>query len=141
MERREVMPHVALYRFPPPAGSAPKGELAFLEFPSLLFTPQRVFWISEWGFHWQRGGHAHRACYQFMVVTRGAVRFTLKDTMRSRQVTVTHQEALYIEPLVWVEMQGLSDDNGIFCLCSELYDEKEYIRSWDEFVALSGATP
>jgi hypothetical protein len=41
---------------------------------------------------------------------------------------------LLIEGLMWREMHDFSDDCVLLVLASELYDESDYIRDYDEFL-------
>ena len=46
-------------------------------------------------------------------------------------------EGLYIPPMTWKELKDFS--SGVVCLvlASELYDEQDYIRDYDEFIKLA----
>lgn len=43
-------------------------------------------------------------------------------------------EGLYIPKLMWKDMYNFSDDCVMLVLSSEVYDENEYIRDFDEFL-------
>ena len=43
-------------------------------------------------------------------------------------------EGLYVTNNMWREMYDFSDDAVLMVLASELYDESDYIRDYDEFL-------
>lgn len=43
-------------------------------------------------------------------------------------------KGLLISGLVWREMFDFSDDCVLVALASELYDESDYIRNYDDFI-------
>lgn len=43
-------------------------------------------------------------------------------------------EGLYVANNMWREMYDFSDDAVLMVLASELYDENDYIRNYDEFL-------
>ena len=47
-------------------------------------------------------------------------------------------EGLYISNAVWREMYDFSPDAVLMVLASEYYDEKDYIRNYDEFLKYIG---
>ncbi|MEZ9418182.1 WxcM-like domain-containing protein, partial [Vibrio sp. 10N.286.49.E1] len=44
-------------------------------------------------------------------------------------------QALMIDPLIWHEMYDFSDDCVLLMLASDLYDESDYLRDYDQFLA------
>lgn len=49
-------------------------------------------------------------------------------------------EGLYVTNSMWREMYDFSEDAVLMVLASELYDESDYIRDYDEFLAFVGKT-
>lgn len=43
---------------------------------------------------------------------------------------------VYVPPMTWVEYTAEEDDTVCLVLASDVYDEADYCRSWDEFVRL-----
>ena len=48
-------------------------------------------------------------------------------------------EGLYIPPMMWREMYDFSEDAVLMVLASEIYNEDDYIRNYDEFKKLADA--
>lgn len=47
-------------------------------------------------------------------------------------------EGLYVGSNMWREMYDFSPDAVLMVLASEVYDEADYIRDYDEFLQLNG---
>ena len=45
-------------------------------------------------------------------------------------------EGLYVANNIWREMFDFSEDAVLMVFASELYDESDYIRDYDEFLAM-----
>lgn len=125
-------------------GNTKTGYLHYLE--GIPFEVRRVFWITEWPHGIQRGGHAHRRCHQLFIPLSGWLTFTLHTPYNGDRRVLNPDEvdlsaansALYVKPMVWLEMTTAenSDPCSLLCLCSEPYEESEYIRSYDEWQSL-----
>lgn len=113
-----------------------RGELTFAEVGAHLpFTPKRYFSIFEVPQGATRGGHAHRTLHQFIVCLRGSVTCALDDGERRDEVILDSPAAgLHIPPMVWGVQYRYSPDATLLVLASDVYDEGEYIRDYDQFL-------
>ena len=103
----------------------------------LPFTPRRYFVISRVPSKDVRGAHAHRKLRQLLVCLAGSVVVEACDGNRSVEVTLDSPQAgLYIPPLVWGAQHHYSGDAVLLVLASREYDATDYIRDFDEFLAL-----
>ena len=112
-----------------------RGALTFGQAGSELpFIPRRYFTVTDVPAGAQRGGHAHRTVEQFLVALRGRVTVALDDGA-SRQLFVldSPRRALYIPPMIWNDLTDFSPETVLLCLASDVYDEAEYIRSYEAF--------
>ena len=112
------------------------GNLIALEkgkdFP---FEIKRCFYV--WGNSSDivRGKHAHRYVKQVIICTSGSCDFILDDgTVREKIHLSSPTQGLYIPVGVWNEFTNFSDDCVVMVLASDYYDEKDYIRNYDEFL-------
>ncbi len=114
-----------------------RGSLGVLDFHSIPFVPQRIFWMSDIPKGETRGKHAHKSCRQFLVVLVGSVDVEVHDL---RGVVTTQEMStgatFFLDIYHWLELSNFSENCVVAVLASELYDESEYIRNWDEFVNL-----
>ena len=82
-----------------------------------------------------RGHHAHKSLEQVLVCVSGECKILLDDG-KTRETVVLDRpnKGLYLSHLIWREMFDFSEDAVLMVLASQLYDESDYIRSYDEFL-------
>lgn len=126
-----------LVRELPIIGDADRGCLAVLESgPALPFPIARVYYLFGTPPGTRRGRHAHRALHQLAVCVSGSCTMLLDDGhSRHDAVLDRPQVAVELPPMVWHEMHGFSDDCVLMVLASAPYDEADYIRHYDDFLA------
>lgn len=111
------------------------GELTPIEFSSIPFIPQRMFYVMDADKNKKRGFHSHRICEQFLICVKGAIRVWLYDGRgASAEITLAENECIHLKPGIWAEQRYLTGNDVLLVLCSHEYDEKDYIRDWNEFV-------
>ena len=116
-----------------------RGALTFAEVDGLLpFKPARIFMVYDVASSQIRGEHAHRRLHQFLLCVTGSCNIVVDDGHGSRQEVALDRPnvAVHIPPLVWSVQYKHSSDAVLLVLASEQYDPAEYIRDYDEFLAL-----
>lgn len=85
-----------------------------------------------------RGGHAHKNCWQMLMVVSGKweVRTIYKGKVHTRNPQAFSGDALIMKPLTWVELVPLTDGASIVVLCDKEYDPADYIHDRKEFEEL-----
>lgn len=118
----------------PPLGDE-RGSLVAMEaHKTVPFGVKRVYYIFGTQEGVSRGFHAHRALQQVAVCVTGKCRMVLDDGHQREDVWLdSPTKGLLIGDLVWREMHDFSPDCVLLVLASELYDETDYIRSYDDF--------
>jgi len=82
-----------------------------------------------------RGLHAHKKLKQLVVVVKGSCRFVLDDGKERVDVILDNPaQALYLNSNVWREIHDITEDCVCMVLADEVYDESDYIRSYDDFL-------
>ena len=82
-----------------------------------------------------RGFHAHRSLQQILVCVHGSCKVRLDNGHEKKVVALEKPyEGLYIANNMWREMFEFSSDAVLMVFASELYDESDYIRDYDEFL-------
>ncbi len=116
-----------------------RGELTSWDFrESLPFTPVRFFNIRGVPDSSTRGGHAHRACLQFLICLQGSVVCTLDDGRNSFEFLLdSPTKGLFIPRLVWGTQAKFEAGTVLGVFASHQYDEGDYIRSYPEFRKLT----
>lgn len=112
-----------------------RGKLISLEGNrDIPFEIKRVYWIFDTLPNEDRGMHAHRNMEQIIVAMDGACQFVLDDGEKRETVWLNRpDQGLYIGKNMWREMKHFSYGCKLMILASDYYDEKEYIRNYDEF--------
>jgi acetyltransferase-like isoleucine patch superfamily enzyme/dTDP-4-dehydrorhamnose 3,5-epimerase-like enzyme len=115
-----------------------RGSLSALEFEGLPFAPRRMFAVYGVPDESVRGAHAHRRCGQLLVCMSGEARCIADDGRGSRQAFVlsTSKAGLYLPSMVWGMQYGYTHDACLVVLAELPYDPDDYIRDYEEFVAL-----
>ena len=117
-----------------------RGRLMFAEESRHVpFAIKRVFAIYDVPPGTQRGGHAHRAQEQFIVMLSGACTFTIEDgTSQAEERLTRPTEGLYVPPMIWLALGDFAPGSVCLVRTSGLYDEGDYIRERSEFDRLTG---
>ena len=113
-----------------------RGKLIAIEgTKNIPFDIKRVYYIYDTIPEESRGFHAHKTLEQLIVAIDGACQFVLDDGKTREKVWLNSpNKALYIGKNMWRQMKHFSYGCKLMVLASEYYDEKEYIRSYDEFL-------
>ena len=118
-----------------------RGSLAVAEIGrDLPFVVNRFFVVYDVPSREVRGEHAHRTCAQFLVCLHGSVHVMLDDGKTRRDLVLDRPNTgLYMAPMVWGAQYRYSEDAVLLVLASEAYDPGDYIRSYEQYLALNGA--
>ena len=113
-----------------------RGKLISLEGNrNVPFEIKRVYWIYDTLPNENRGFHAHKDMEQIIVAMDGACQFVLDDGKTREKVWLNRpDQGLYIGKNMWREMKHFSYGCKLMVLASDYYDEKEYIRDYNEFL-------
>ena len=83
-----------------------------------------------------RGEHAHKACAQFLICTAGSVRVLADDGHARADILLdSPHKGLLLPPMTWGTQYEYSADAVLLVFASHPYDNDDYIRSYDEFLA------
>lgn len=113
-----------------------RGKLISLEGnKNIPFDIKGVYWIFDTLPDQDRGMHAHKDLEQIIVAMDGACQFVLDDGKTREKVWLNRPDkALYIGPNMWREMKHFSYGCKLMVLASKYYDEKEYVRNYEDFL-------
>ena len=105
-----------------------RGSLTVAETgKDLPFEVKRAYWIYGVPKGHERGKHANRITYQYLVAVRGCVTITLedKDGRRTYVLDAPDKEFLHFY-----------EDAVLFVLSSQPYRPEMYINSYEEFLSM-----
>jgi len=115
-----------------------RGRLTAGELPSegVPFVPERWFLVYDVPSREIRGGHAHRACHQYLICVAGSINVAVDDGHQRAEVVLDEPAVgLYVPPLVWASQYRYDDRSTLLVLASHSYDADDYIRDYDDFLA------
>lgn len=116
-------------------GDSTLGFISIAEFPkNIPFEIKRVYWTYYTPQNVMRGYHAHKELEELIFACSGTITFFTEDRLGNKsKFTLTEpNRGVYLPPYVWREIK-FSHDAMLLCLASSEYDEKEYIRDYEEF--------
>jgi hypothetical protein len=124
-----------------PKISDPAGNLTFIESQRHVpFEIRRVFYLYDVPGGESRAGHALKSCHQFIIAASGSFDVILDDGDRKNRYHLNRSYyGLYIPPMVWRELDNFSSGSVCLVLASAPYNEGEYLRRYEEFVAAAGS--
>jgi hypothetical protein len=119
----------------------PRGNLTFLEGGRHVpFAIERVYYLYDVPGGAERGGHAHLGLHQLIIAMSGSFDVVLDDgTRKARYHLNRSYNGLYVCPMIWRELDNFSSGSVCLVLASNRYDEADYIRSHDDFLAATRA--
>ena len=101
------------------------------------FDIKRVYYMYDTTAGVVRGKHAHRNLEQVLICVSGNCKISFEDG-RDKKVFMLDKpnEWLYMPKNIWGEQFDFSEGTVLLVLASELYDDSDYIRDYDEFLEL-----
>lgn len=116
-------------------GTPTLGYISVAEVESnISFSIKRVYWTYYTPNHVIRGHHAHLALEQVIVAMNGIIDFELENQKGDKYKFTLNNPSmgLYIPPLHWRTIR-FSHNAVLMCLASDLYQEVDYIRDYNNF--------
>lgn len=114
-----------------------RGSLVALESSSaqIPFAIKRVYYIFDTTTNVVRGKHAHYNLQQVLICTSGQCDIDLFDGTHRHTVRLDNPaKGLLLDGFIWREMKNFSPDCVLMVLASDHYDEKDYVRSYEQFL-------
>lgn len=98
------------------------------------FTIKRVYYILKSETKLQRGFHTHKKTKQVLFCIQGSIKIIL-DNGREKVSVVLNKpnKGLFIDKMIWHQMHNFKKDTIILVLASRIFDEKDYIRNYEQF--------
>lgn len=123
-----------------PKISDPRGNLTFIEgHQHIPFDIKRVYYLYDVPGGAERGGHAHKALHQLIVAMSGSFDVILDDGTHKRRYHLNRSyNGLYVCPMIWRELDNFSSGSVCMVLASNRYDESDYYRDYNDYLAVQG---
>ena len=89
-----------------------------------------------------RGKHAHKKLEQIIFCVHGSFDLELDDGQTKQTIPLANPYyGVLLGPKLWHTMTNFSKDCVILVLANDYYDESDYIRDYQEFLAFTKAQP
>ena len=101
------------------------------------FEIKRIYYIFNTAKDVERGFHAHKNLKQIVIALKGSCNFILDDGYKKIDIKLDNEKkGIFIQGIIWREIKNISDSCILLVIASENYDENDYIRDYNEFLAL-----
>lgn len=101
---------------------------------NLGFSAKRFFYISDVEKYGWRGDHAHRQNKQVLVCIKGEILVLLDNGKETRGATIKKGQYVFVDNMVWDKQQYLTGEDILLSICSTEYNEKDYIKNYEQFL-------
>ena len=121
----------------------PRGNLTFIEGSRHVpFDIRRVYYVYDVPGGSERGGHAHKELQEFIVAMSGSFDVILNDGIEKKKFHLNRSYfGLYVCPMIWRELDNFSSGSVCAVLASNVYDEADYYRGYQEYLAARVVSP
>lgn len=125
-----------------PKISDPRGNLTFIEgMNHIPFDIKRVYYLYDVPGGAERGGHAHKGLSQLIIAMSGSFDVVLDDGFKKKRYHLNRSySGLYVCPMIWRELDNFSSGSVCMVLASNRYDESDYYRNYDDYLASRGVS-
>jgi hypothetical protein len=119
-----------------PKISDPRGNLTFIEGGRHVpFEIRRVYYLYDVPGGAARGGHAHKNLQQLIIALSGSFDVVLDDGTQQKRFHLNRSYyGMYVCPMIWRELDNFSSASVCMVLASNVYDEVDYYRDYQEYV-------
>ncbi|MBU3836758.1 MAG: FdtA/QdtA family cupin domain-containing protein [Candidatus Phocaeicola faecigallinarum] len=113
-----------------------KGNISVVENnKDIPFEVKRVYYLYDVPGGESRGAHAHKELSQLIIAASGSFTVTLDDGNVKRTFHLNRPyQGLYVKPGIWRDLDDFSSGSVCLVLASHPYDEKDYIRNYEDFL-------
>lgn len=110
------------------------GNLTAIDIGNIPFVPKRIFIVDNVPIGSIRGNHAHIKDNQILYCLSGQLEITTTNKISKTTTICETGTKVYIPILTWCSIKFLENNSSFMCICSERYDESEYIRDYNKFI-------
>ncbi len=118
----------------------PRGNLAVIEKDLTPYAVQRVYYLFDVPSGAYRGGHAHKECQELLLALSGSFEVVVDNGVHKERILLNSPtKGLLIPTNTWRELENFSSGAVCLVLASHTFDEEDYIRDYNDFLAFVGS--
>lgn len=112
-----------------------RGYLSYIESSNHIpFEIKRIYYLHSIPNGQTRGAHAHKKLQQFILAVSGSFEIKIDDGVNTAIFKLSKpSKGLYVPPMIWRDINNFSYDAVCLVLASDIYNESDYIRNYDDF--------
>ena len=112
-----------------------RGNLSVIEGNAIPFEMKRVYYLYDIPSGGRRGGHSHKEQQEFLIALSGSFNVVLNDGAAKKTVTLNKpNQGLLIPNGIWRELENFSSGSVCLVFASEVFQEEDYIRDYNDFL-------
>ena len=101
---------------------------------NIPFEIKRTFVVSDVPQHEVRGKHAHYSLQEVLIPVKGSFVVELYSPFHKASLKMSDStKGVLLYPFMWRVIKHYSKDAICLSLCSQEFDEQDYIKSWDDY--------
>lgn len=113
-----------------------RGNLAFIQNDVLPFEFKRIYYLFDVPSNAFRGGHSHINQHEILIALSGSFEVVLDDGLEKKTFLLNKPNVgLHITTGIWRELQNFSSGAVCLVIASDVFDEADYIRDYEDFLA------
>jgi dTDP-4-dehydrorhamnose 3,5-epimerase-like enzyme len=114
----------------------PRGALTPIEgMKQIPFEIRRVYYLYDVPGGAMRAGHSHKALQQVLIAISGSFDVHVDDGEQKATFHLNRPYfGLYIPKMIWREIDNFSSNAVCLSIASDVYDEQDYYRNYDDFM-------
>ena len=101
------------------------------------FNVNRIYYLYDIHGGESRGGHAHKELQQVIIAASGSFDLIVDDGKNKKTFSLNRPNIGVLMPKgLWRELDNFSSGSICLVLASDIYDENDYIRNYEDFKKL-----
>ncbi|MFM7682762.1 MAG: sugar 3,4-ketoisomerase [Bacteroidota bacterium] len=121
-----------------PKISDDRGNLTFIQYPDHIpFKIKRAYWVYDIPSGQTLKGNAFKTQEEIIITLSGSVEIYTSDGITEESITLNRPYVgLHIPNMTWRQLRNFSTNTVVLILSSKEFDEKDYIRDYNQFSTL-----
>lgn len=117
-----------------------RGSLTYINNSDQIpFDIKRVFMVTEVPTGMTRGGHAHKILQEVLIPLNGSFCVEVTDGVNCSEVYLSSENSgILLPPSTWRVLSKFSPGAICLSLCSEKFDNDDYIHNWVGYLSYHG---